>query len=44
MTDLLVIWEGRGGWGILRNWGRGHPSNEGDDFEMGEVDTPLQTM
>ena len=38
---LLIwkIWEGQfagkvGGWGILR-YGRGDPSNEGDDFEMG---------
>ena len=40
---LLIwkIWEGQfagkvGGWGILGN-GRGDPSNDGDDFEMGGV-------
>ena len=32
-----------GGWGILRNRG-GDLSNDGDDFEMGGIDTPLQTI
>ena len=46
---LLIrkTWDGRfvskvSEWDILRN-GR-DPSNEGDDFEMGGVDTPLRTM
>ena len=31
-----------GGWGILRNGG--DLRNDGDDFEMGGIDTPLQTI